>query len=47
VKKKKEMQCVDFTPITLHGMIGGLLKHFSLKAFCGIIFTICKKKKHF
>lgn len=29
--------------ITLHGMIGGLLKHFP-KAVCGIIF-ICKEKK--
>lgn len=27
--------------ITLHGMIGGLLKHFP-KAVCGIIFFICK-----
>lgn len=29
--------------ITLHGMIGGLLKHFP-KAVCGIIFFICGKK---
>lgn len=27
--------------ITLHGMIGGLLKHFP-KAVCGMIFSICK-----
>lgn len=29
--------------ITLHGMIGGLLKHFP-KAVCGIIFVCIKKK---
>lgn len=37
--------------ITLHGMIGGLLKHFP-KAVCGIIFICkniseCQKRKLF
>ena len=53
-KKKKRNEVVWvllLVHITLHGMIGGLLKHFP-KAVCGIIFFIClkkkkKKKKHF
>lgn len=41
-KKKNEMMWILLlVHITLHGMIGGLLKHFP-KAVCGMIFSICK-----
>ena len=44
-KKRNEVVWVLLlVHITLHGMIGGLLKHFP-KAVCGIIFFICLKKK--